>query len=77
MELETFKARLKRIGIEIKLISNYPWVYLYKVNGKLVTEKSHSDYLFTIAFSPVVVGNKLKFIELEKTFKVIRKYLEN
>ena len=35
-EVEIFINRLKRIGIELELSSNYPWIYLEKVNGNQV-----------------------------------------
>ena len=33
-KLTTFKNRLSKIGIEITLSGNIPWIYLSSVNGK-------------------------------------------
>jgi len=49
--ISSFVNRLEKIGINVELISNYPWVYLHKVNGRLVTEKYNSEHGFTIFFS--------------------------
>ena len=35
-----FVQRLKRIGVDVELVLNYPWVYMTKVNGVLVDRKS-------------------------------------
>ncbi len=36
--IDSFVNRLKKIGINVQLSSNYPWLYLYRVNRKKVTE---------------------------------------
>jgi hypothetical protein len=72
--LEVFINRLKKLNITIELSSNYPWIYLDKVNGNSVKEKYYSDYKFTIAFSPIRQNQKLRFTDLSEIFKVIRKY---
>lgn len=72
--LLTFKNRLSKLGIEIELIGNFPWIYLGKINGKTVTEKNEAKHGFTIAFYPIMENGKLKFTDLSKTFKLIRKY---
>lgn len=69
MKLTTLVNRLKKIGIELECISNYPWIYLAKVNGKTVHEKYMSDYGLTVAFQP-----DLQLINTEELFKLIRKY---
>jgi len=73
-KVETLITRLQKIGIQIELLGNYPWIYLDKVNDKRVTEKFHSDHGFTIAFLPIRIGEELKFTDIGETFKVIRKY---
>ena len=72
--MEKLERRLNKIGINIELIGNYPWIYLQKVNNKVVREKKYSDYGYTIAFMPVRLGNKIKLIDINETFKIIRKY---
>lgn len=74
-EIEKFVERLKKIGIKVELTLNYPWIYLDKVNGKQVTEKFFSNYFFTFAFARLRYGDdKVKFIDLKETFKILRKY---
>lgn len=74
-EIEKFVERLKKIGIEVELTLNYPWIYLDKVNGKQVTEQFFSNYFFTLAFAPVRYGDEsVKWVDLKETFKVLRKY---
>lgn len=68
--LDRLTRRLKKLGIEIELLGNFPWVYLHKVNGKLVTEKFRAEHGFTIMFQ---TNNKPT--DLRETFKVIRKYI--
>jgi hypothetical protein len=75
-KLTIFVERLNKIGIKLELVSNYPWVYLYKVNGNLIKEKHYSDSGFTIGFLPIINDTDFKFIsELDLIFNVIRKYL--
>lgn len=73
-EITTFIERLKKINITIELIGNLPWIYLYKVNGKTVTERFHAEHGFTIAFTPIRKDQKLEFTDLKEIFKIIRKY---
>ena len=75
-KLDKFVERLSKMGINIELVSNYPWVYLHKINNILVTERKRSEYRYTIAFLPVRIGGEIYFPDIEETFKLIRKYLE-
>lgn len=63
--------RLNKIGIHLELKGNIPWIYLYKINGKKVTEKYYSEYGFTIAY----YNNEIKFPDTKEMFKLIRKYV--
>ena len=75
-EIDIFVRRLKRIGIEIELVGNVPWIYLYKVNGNLVKREDYSgDYGYTVAWYPVRMGSE-PYIDpdLKRTFNIIRKY---
>lgn len=69
-----FISRLKKIGIDIEVSTNYPWIYLDKVNGNRVKEKYLSKYGFTIAFLPVKLSQELKFNDISEIFRVIRIY---
>ena len=65
--------RLRKIGIDIELIGNIPWIYLRKVNGNTVKEKFNADHGFTIAFYPLK-GQKMELTDTTEIFKIIRKY---
>lgn len=73
-KINTFCKRLSKIGIEVKLSVNFPWIYLDNVNGHIVKEKFHSKHGFTIAFHPIRVNQELKFTDISEIFKIIRKY---
>lgn len=75
-EVEIFINRMKRIGIKLDLVSNIPWIYLYKVNGnKVLPEDYNTNHGYTIAWYPVKAGEKVHLdSDLTRTFKIIRKY---
>ena len=73
-KLEKFIERLYNIGIQIKLIGNYPWIYIEKINGKVVKEKFMAEHGFTIGFQPTQLGKEFEFTDLKEIFKLIRKY---
>ena len=66
--------RLKRIGIDVEVVANYPWIYLTKINGKIVKEKFQGNHGFTIAFLPIKKEQELKFTDIREIFKLLRKY---
>lgn len=68
-KLEKLVRRLKKIGIEVEIGLNYPWVMLDFVNGKRVTETFWSDHGYTVCF---MTGDK--FLNLRYLFKILRKY---
>lgn len=72
--LQVLKQRLSKLGIEIEYAANIPWIYLDKVNGKRVVEQFYAEHGFTIAFLPLK-NDKMKILDIPKTFKIIRKYL--
>lgn len=55
--LERVTDRLKLIGINVEFASNYPWVYLYSVNGVKVNEKKNArhGYCVTYATRPHII----------------------
>ena len=73
-KLTIFIDRLKKIGLDLKLVSNYPWIYIDTINGKRVTEKFRADHGFTVAFFPIRKNQELNFTDLKEIFKLIRKY---
>jgi hypothetical protein len=74
--LDRLVLRLKAINIEIELIGNYPWVYLYKVNGNAIKKEDYylANHGFTISFMPMSEREKMEIIDIKKTFELIRKY---
>lgn len=72
--LEVFIKRMKKLGIEIELMGNYPWIYIDKINGKKVKEKFKGNHGFTIAFLPIRKEQKMKFTDIGEIFRLVRKY---
>lgn len=73
-KLDTFIRRMRRIGIDIILVGNFPWIYIDKINGNKVIETFQADHGFTIAFMPIRKDQKLNFTDIGKIFNLIRKY---
>ena len=73
--LDRFYNRLKSIGIEVNLTLNYPFMYLYTINGKAVKEKYSSEHGFLIGFAPVRDCSEFHFLDTTELFKTIRKYI--
>jgi hypothetical protein len=68
--------RLRRCGIEIELIGNYPWIYLDKVNGNRIKQEDFtSNHGFNIAWFGIKNEDRIKLAEDPKTIiSIIRKY---
>ena len=68
--------RLRKIGINVELVGNYPWIYLEKINGNRVKKEDFyfGNHGFTIAFLPNKLGKKMEILDITKTFDIIRKY---
>jgi len=75
IKINSLVERLKKIGVDIKLSSNYPWIYLDSVNGNRVKEKFYSEHCYTIGFIPLSKESKFKFLDIKNLFKIIRKYI--
>lgn len=73
--METFLKRLKKLGIELQLIGNYPWVYIDKIQGIRVTEKLDSEHGFVLGHSSIRKGQQFTFNNITETFKLIRKHV--
>ena len=76
-KLDILINRMSKIGIELKLSMNYPWIYLDYVNGTRVTERFMSKHGFTIAFMPIRLNQELQFTDLKEIFNLIKKYVKN
>ena len=68
--------RLKKIGINVELVGNYPWIYLEKVNGNRIKKEDffRGNHGFTIAFSPIRKDQVMELTDIRKVFEIIRKY---
>jgi hypothetical protein len=73
--LTVFVERMLKLGIEVKLAGNYPWIYLEEINGKRVQKEDYylGNHGFTIAFIPLK-NQKMEITDINKTIKLIRKY---
>lgn len=75
--IHSFINRLDKIGIKVELFSNYPWVYLDKVNSKVVDSLSEwSDHGFCICIRPITPDRNTSWYNLSQTFKEIRRVLD-
>ena len=73
--LDVFVNRMKKLGINIELVGNYPWIYIDKINGKKVTETFCGNHGFTIAFLPIRQNQKMTFTDINEIFILIRRYI--
>jgi len=74
-KIEIFISRLEKKRIKIKLIGNYPWIYIYSINNKKVTDIYQSNHKFTVALLPIRTDQEIQFTNISEIFKLIRKYL--
>lgn len=73
-KLTAFIYRTRKLGVDILLEGNFPWIYIVYINGKKVTEKFQSNHGFCIAYLPIRKNQDINFTDLSKVFKLIRKY---
>lgn len=75
--IKSFHNRLAKIGINITLIGNYPWIYLDTINGKRVKEKFEGNHGFTAFFLSIRRDDpqEHKITDVSEIFKLIRKYI--
>lgn len=74
-KITVFVERLKKIGIEVKLMGNFPWVYIDEICGIKVKERFAGNHGFTIIFLPGRNDSPPSdFTDIGETFKLIRKY---
>jgi hypothetical protein len=74
--LNRIVRRLKKIGIEIEMVGNYPWIYLEKVNGNRIKKADYfyGNHGFTIAFLPIRNDKVMELTDIKEVFRIIRKY---
>ena len=76
-KLGVFIERLKKIGIDVKLSGNFPWIYLDEICGKRVTETFQANHGFTVMFLPGRNDSPpSEFTDIKEIFKLIRKYVK-
>lgn len=75
-KLATFIRRMEKLSIDIKFTSNYPWIYIDKINNKKVSETFKAKHGFTIAFLPIRNDQEMEFTDISEIFKLIRKYIK-
>jgi hypothetical protein len=74
-KITVFVERLKKIGIEVKLSGNFPWVYITEICGKKVTETFGGNWGFTLIYLPSRNDSPPSdFTDITEIFKLIRKY---
>jgi hypothetical protein len=74
-KLGVFVERLKKLGIEVKLSGNFPWVYINEICGIRVTERFEANHGFTVMFLPGRNDSPpSEFTDITEIFKLIRKY---
>ena len=74
-KIKVFVERLKKLGIEVKLVGNFPWVYINEICGIKVKEKFAGNHGFTLIFLPGRTDSPpSEFTDIAETFKLIRKY---
>jgi hypothetical protein len=74
-KITRFVERLKKIGIDVKLSGNFPWVYIDEICGKRVTETFEANHGFTLIFLPGRNDSPpSEFTDITEIFKLIRKY---
>jgi hypothetical protein len=74
-KITRFVERLKKIGIDVNLSGNFPWVYIDEICGIRVTEKFEANHGFTLIFLPGRNDSPVsEFTDITEIFKLIRKY---
>lgn len=74
-KIQSFMDRLAKIGVNVSIFSNYPWVYLDTVNGKKVEGKYLAEHGFTIFFVGGKLGEDVIINDIRTIFAKIRETL--
>lgn len=74
--IASFVNRLKKIGVEVTLTGNYPWVYLDTVNGKKVQGRFEANHGFTCFWRAIKPGQKDQISDISAVFNKIRETLK-
>jgi hypothetical protein len=77
-KITRFIERLKKIGIDVKVSGNFPWVYIGEICGMRVTERFEANHGFTLIFLPGRNDSPpSEFTDITEIFKLIRKYVKD
>ena len=75
-KITIFVERLQKIGIDVKLSGNFPWVYIDEICGIRVKETFAANHGFTLIFLPGRIDSPVsEFTDISEIFKLIRKYV--
>jgi hypothetical protein len=73
--IDKFHRRLKKIGVDVTFIGNYPWIYLDTVNGKRAKGLFQGNHGWTAFFLPARADRPVRFSDRREVFKKIREVL--
>lgn len=74
--INSFVNRLAKIGIEVELTGNYPWIYMSKVNNKPVKGKFLANHGFCVFFVSYIKGEGARITDIPTIFNKIRETLK-
>jgi hypothetical protein len=66
---------LRKIGVNIELTANYPWIYLDKVNGIPIRSRFLGNHGFTVFFKAIRPNQPDRITNISFIFKKIRDVL--
>lgn len=75
--IDAFGRRLKKLGIQVELVANYPWIYLDKVNGETVKGKYLGNHGFTAFFLTNDKDMPYKITDTKIVFAKVREMIQN
>lgn len=75
--IDAFGRRLKKLGIQVELVANYPWIYLDKVNGETVKGKYLGNHGFTAFFLTNDKNMPYKITDTKIVFAKVREMIQN
>lgn len=77
-EVTKFRERLKKIGYELELEGNAPWIYLKAVNENPIKQKdwTNANHGYCVAWFPKSHDDNftLNWQDIKTTFMLLRKY---
>jgi hypothetical protein len=69
-QVDRFRNRLERIGIQVTFSGNYPWIYFATINGKKVTGTFYGEHGWTAFF--MQLDGSYKFSDRKEVFDKVR-----